>query len=99
MHAPRDCHWALIKRILRYIRDITHHGVHLFALSNAQITAYFDADWAGCLDTRRSTSGYCIFLDNPLVSWSSKQQTIISRSSAEAEYRGIANTTTERCWH
>jgi hypothetical protein len=59
---------------------------------------YSDADWAECLNTRRSTSGYCVFLGNSLVSWSSKRQTTVSRSSTEAEYRAVANAAAECCW-
>lgn len=62
------------------------------------ITAYSDADWAGYPSTRCSTSGYCIFLGNNLVSWSSKRQHTISRSSAEVEYRGVANAVSEATW-
>lgn len=62
------------------------------------ITAYSDADWAGCPSTRCSTSGYCDFLGNNLVSWSSKRQHTISRSSAEVEYRGVANAVSEATW-
>ncbi|XP_066323353.1 uncharacterized mitochondrial protein AtMg00810-like [Miscanthus floridulus] len=62
------------------------------------ITAYSDADWAGCPDTRRSTSGFCVFLGDALVSWSSKRQPTVSRSSAEAEYRAVANAAAECIW-
>ncbi|GKE32945.1 ribonuclease H-like domain-containing protein, partial [Tanacetum coccineum] len=57
-----------------------------------------DADWVGCPTTRRSTSGYCVFLGNNLLSWSSKRQVTLSRSSAEAEYQGVANAVAETCW-
>jgi hypothetical protein len=84
MHAPRDVHLTMLKRILRYIKGTAHLGVQLRAITSPMITAYSDADWAGCPDTRRSTSGYCIFLGPSLISWSSKRQTTVSRSSAEA---------------
>lgn len=60
-----------------------------------QLTAYTDADWAGCPDTCRSTSGFTVFLSDSLVSWSSKRQTTVSRSSTEAEYHGVANAVAE----
>nr|GEW57700.1 ribonuclease H-like domain-containing protein [Tanacetum cinerariifolium] len=62
------------------------------------LISYSDADWAGCMTTRRSTSGYCVFLGNNLLSWSSKRQPTLSRSSAEAEYRGVANVVARTCW-
>jgi hypothetical protein len=62
------------------------------------LVAYSDADWAGYSTTRRSTSGYCVFLGNNLLSWSSKRQPMLSRSSAAAEYRGVANVVAKTCW-
>ncbi|GKE51813.1 ribonuclease H-like domain-containing protein [Tanacetum coccineum] len=69
----------------------------LFSSSTTDLVAYSDADWAGCPDTRRSTSGYCVFLGNNLLSWSSKRQPTLSRSVAEAEYRGVATVVAETC--
>ena len=98
MHAPRDSHWTLVKRILRYIRGTMSLGLTLTASTSLEMVAYSDADWAGCPDTRRSTSGYCVYLGPSLVSWSSKRQPTVSRSSAEAEYRAVANAVAECTW-
>jgi hypothetical protein len=98
MHAPRDSHLALLKRILRYLKGTLEYGLEIRRSTSTGIIAYTDADLAGCPDTRRSTSGYCVFLgDNP-VAWSSKRQSTVSRSSAEAEYRGVANVVAQVCW-
>ncbi|GJW33755.1 ribonuclease H-like domain-containing protein [Tanacetum coccineum] len=98
MHDPREPHFSTLKRILRYVRGTLDYGLQLFSLSTTDLVAYSDADWAGCPTTRRSTSGYCVFLGNNLLSWSSKCQPTLSRSSAEAEYRGVINAVAETCW-
>ncbi|GKD77710.1 ribonuclease H-like domain-containing protein [Tanacetum coccineum] len=98
MHDPRDPHFTALKRILRYVRGTIDHGLQLHVSSTSQLTTYTDADWAGCPVTRRSTSGYCVFLGDNLLSWSAKRQVTLSRSSAEAEYRGVANVVAETAW-
>jgi ribonuclease HI len=87
-----------MKRILRYLQGTSDYGLLLRRLSDSDLVVYTDADWAGCPDTRRSTSGYAVFLWDNLVSWSAKQQTVISRSSTEAEYRAVANGVAEATW-
>ncbi|GKF25859.1 ribonuclease H-like domain-containing protein, partial [Tanacetum coccineum] len=98
MHDPRDPHFTALKRILRYVRGTIDHGLQLHVSSTTRLTAYTDADWAGCPVTRRSTSGYCEFLGDNLLSWSAKRQVTLSRSSAEAEYRDVANIVAETAW-
>nr|GEX81762.1 ribonuclease H-like domain-containing protein [Tanacetum cinerariifolium] len=87
-----------MKRIMRYVRGTIDHGLQLYASPTSQLIAYSDVDWAGCPTTRRSTSCYCVFLDDNLITWSSKRQHVTSRSSAEAEYRGVANAVAKTAW-
>ncbi|GJU71411.1 ribonuclease H-like domain-containing protein [Tanacetum coccineum] len=98
MHDPRDPHFTALKRILRYVRGTLDYGMQLHVSSTTQLSAYTDTDWAGCPVTRRSTSGYCVFLGDNLLSWSAKSQVTLSRSSAEAEYRCVANVVAETAW-
>ncbi|GKB08087.1 ribonuclease H-like domain-containing protein [Tanacetum coccineum] len=98
MHDPCDPHFNALKRILRYVRGTLDHGLQLHVSSASQLTAFTDADWAGCPVTRRSTSGYCVFFGDNLLSWSAKRQVTLSRSSAEAEYRGVANVVAKTAW-
>ncbi|GJU07204.1 ribonuclease H-like domain-containing protein [Tanacetum coccineum] len=98
MHDPREPHLNAMKHVLRYLRGTTDLGLQLLRSTTSQLIAYSDADWAGCPATRRSTSGYYVFLGDNLLTWSSKRQDTLSRSSAEAEYRGVANVVAETSW-
>ncbi|GKB54753.1 ribonuclease H-like domain-containing protein [Tanacetum coccineum] len=98
MHDPREPHFSALKRVLRYVHGTLDYGLQLFSSSTTDLVAYLDADWASCPTTRRSTSGYCVFLGNNLLSWFSKRQPTLSRSGVEAEYRGVANVVAETCW-
>nr|GEZ56704.1 hypothetical protein [Tanacetum cinerariifolium] len=98
MHDPRDPHFTALNRILCYVRGTLDYGLQLHVSSTTQLSAYTDADWAGCPVIRRSTSGYCVFLGDNLLSWSAKRWVTLSCSSVEAEYRGVANVVTETAW-
>ncbi|KAJ9535471.1 hypothetical protein OSB04_un001402 [Centaurea solstitialis] len=98
MHDPRLPHLNALKHILRYLKGTLSHGLHIKASVVDRLVAYSDADWAGCPNTRWSTSEFCVYLGDNLVSWSSKRQHVVSRSSAEAKYRGIANVVAEAAW-
>ena len=98
MHKPTTVHMQAAKRILRYINHSLGQGILLASSSGAHLTAYCDSDWAGCPMTRRSTTGFCILLGNSPLSWRSKKQPVVARSSAEAEYRAMALTACEVTW-
>lgn len=98
MHSPSATHWVAVKRILPYLQGTLHHGLTFKPAASLELNAYSDADWAGCPDDRRSTTGFCIFLGPNLISWSAKKQPKVYRSSTEAEYRSLAITCAEILW-
>ncbi|RVW36604.1 Retrovirus-related Pol polyprotein from transposon TNT 1-94 [Vitis vinifera] len=99
MHNRGEQHMNAVMRILRYLKNAPRKGI-LFAknIDHQSIEVYTDADWAGAVDDRRSTSGYFTFVGGNLVTWKSKKQNVVARSSAEAEFRGMALGLCEALW-
>jgi hypothetical protein len=89
MHAPTTVHYNAACRVLRYLKNNPGQGLFFSRDSEMQLVGYSDADWAGCMDTRKSISGYCFFIGQSLISWRAKKQATVSRSSSEAEYRAL----------
>ncbi|XP_025669991.1 uncharacterized mitochondrial protein AtMg00810-like [Arachis hypogaea] len=98
VQAPLESHWKLVKRVLRYFSGTSSYSLHLKWETSLGITAYSDSDWTGDPNDRKSTSSYCIFLGTNLISWTSKKQTVVARSSTEAEYRSMAEAVAELIW-
>jgi len=91
-------HYVAATRILRYLKKSPGQGLFFPRQSSLFLSSFSDADWAGCLDSRRSISCQCFFLGNSLISWRTKKQLTISRSSSEAEYRALGAATCELQW-
>ena len=98
MHDPRSGHLDAVHHILRYLKGSPGKGLWFKKNGHLNVDGYSDADWASCLDDRRSTSGYCVFVGGDLVSWRSKKQSVVSRSTAEAEYRAMSLGLSEMLW-
>ena len=98
LQSPCDSHWDAAVRILRYVKGTPGQGVLYENKGHTQIVGYSDVDWAGSPTNRRSTSRYCVFIRGNLISWKSKKQDVVARSSAEAEYRAMALATCELIW-
>ncbi|XP_060669987.1 retrovirus-related Pol polyprotein from transposon RE1 isoform X4 [Ziziphus jujuba] len=98
MRQPRHLHLAAVKRIIRYLIGTPSRGIFYKAHSSLILQAYSDADWAGCPDTRRSTTGWCMYLGDALISWKCQKQRKLSKSSIESEYRAMSSACSEIVW-
>ncbi|KAM1740365.1 hypothetical protein ACFX11_015945 [Malus domestica] len=98
MQQPRKPHLDAVHRLLRYLKEAPGQGLLFPSKGNLILRGYCDASWARCPITRRSVTGYCIFLGGALVSWKTKKQSTVSRSSVEVEYRAMASATCELTW-
>lgn len=98
MNSPCDIHWDVVVRILRYIKRAPGKGLVYTDRGHSDIVAYTNANWAGSPSDRRSTSGYCVLIGGNLISWKSKKQNVVARSSLEAEDRAMALATFELIW-
>ena len=98
MSNPSKDHWCGIKRVLRYIRGTLDLGLQFTYSDEFRLCGFSDADWAGCLDTRKSTSGHVFRLGNATIGWRSKKQSIVALSSTESEYVALCAAAQETVW-
>ncbi|KAL0374404.1 UNVERIFIED_CONTAM: Retrovirus-related Pol polyprotein from transposon RE1 [Sesamum radiatum] len=98
VHQPGQVHMDAALHLVRYLKGNSDQGLFFPSSNPLTLTAYCDADWAGCVDSRRSLTGYCIFLGNALISWKTKKQSTVARSTAEAEYHSLGMTVCELQW-
>ena len=97
---PSKTHWSYIKRILRYLKGTVNFGLcySYNDLAEKELIGFSDADWAGDVTDRKSTSGYVFMLSGSAISWRSKKQPTVALSTAEAEYMALASATQEAVW-
>lgn len=98
MHTPRVPHLRAAMHVVRYLKGTVDQGLFYSAASELKISAYSDSDWSGCQFSSRSLSAYAVFLGSNLVSWKTKKQTTVSKSSTEAEYRSMSSAASELVW-
>ncbi|XP_057543379.1 uncharacterized mitochondrial protein AtMg00810-like [Amaranthus tricolor] len=98
LQAPKNSHYSALQHVLQYVNNTSSQGILLKASDKLLLQAFSDSDWGACSDIRRSITGYILLLGNSLISWKSKKQGTISRSSAAAEYRAMSSAAAEVTW-
>ncbi|KAL4580545.1 hypothetical protein LXL04_016743 [Taraxacum kok-saghyz] len=98
MHKPTKYHLNVALRLLRYLKGSPGKGIAIRKSDVLNLQGYSDGDWAKCLFTRKSVSGYLVYFGSSLISWKSKKQNTVSRSSTESEYRALGSLTCEVMW-
>lgn len=98
LHLPREPHVQALHHTLRYVQATARQGILLLGSTAPVLQAYSDSDWGSCPETRKSITGYLMMLGNSPISWKSKKQGTVSKSSSEAEYRVMASAASEITW-
>lgn len=93
--APTEKHWIAYERILRYLKATKDYGLLFKSEGNVVLTAYIDADLACDVDGKKSVGAYCVYLGKNRISWSSKKQQVVARSSTESEYKALSSACSE----
>ena len=95
---PTQQHWTAVKRIMRYLKGTSNHGLIYSKKYSKSCVGFSDADWAGDVNDRKSTSGYLFKISGAPVSWRSKKQACVALSTAEAEYMALSSAAQEATW-
>ena len=98
LQTPHHLHLTTVRKIIRYVQSTSTRGLFFPADNSTRLAAYSDTDWAGCVNTSRSITGWYVFLGDALISWKSKKQDRVSKSSTEFEYRAMSFAWSEIIW-
>jgi hypothetical protein len=98
LHSPTTVHLTTVKRILRHLKHTLVMGLNIQQLTSTMVSAFSDADWAGCADDRNFIGGFAVFLRPNLISWCAKKHKTVSRSSTEAKYKAMVDAPGEVMW-
>ena len=98
MSSPTVNHWAAVEHILCYLKEAPRRGILYKKHRHTRSECFSDTDWAGSKEDRKSTSGYYAFFEGNLISWKSKKQSVVSRSSAKSEYKAMTQSVCEIMW-